>query len=76
MTVVTIEEAQGNLPALIDHLAPGEELVITRNHQPIARLLAEAKAKRRPRKAGNCRGMAVIVADDDEHLKAFQEYME
>ena len=28
------------------------------------------------RKAGNCRGMITIVADDDEHLKDFAEYME
>jgi len=75
MTTVTLEEAQARLPDLIERLAPGSELVITRNQQPIARLLAEGKAKRKPRKAGNCKGMAVIVADDDEHLKDFEEYM-
>ena len=40
----TIEEAQAKLPELIDHLATGEELVITRNRQPIARLLALKQA--------------------------------
>ena len=76
MTIVTIEEAQAKLPQLIEHLAAGEELVITRNQQPIARLLAEEKPKRNPRKAGNCKGMLSIVADDEEHLKDFKEYME
>lgn len=75
MTAVTLEEAQAKLPELIDHLAAGEELVITRNQQPIARLTAEDKPKRKPRKAGNCKGMLTIVADDDEHLKDFEEYM-
>jgi antitoxin (DNA-binding transcriptional repressor) of toxin-antitoxin stability system len=76
MTSVTIEEAQAKLPELIEHLVAGEELVITRNQKPIARLLAEEKPKRKSRKAGNCKGMVVIVADDDEHLKDFEGYME
>jgi antitoxin (DNA-binding transcriptional repressor) of toxin-antitoxin stability system len=76
MSVVTIEEAQAKLPQLIEHLAAGEELVITQNQQPIARLLAQRKPNRKPRKMGNCKGMLTIVADDDEHLKDFEEYME
>jgi antitoxin (DNA-binding transcriptional repressor) of toxin-antitoxin stability system len=75
MTTVTLEEAQARLPDLIDRLAPGAELVITRNQQPIARLLAEGKTERKPRRAGNCKGMMTIVADDDEHLRDFAEYM-
>jgi antitoxin (DNA-binding transcriptional repressor) of toxin-antitoxin stability system len=71
MTTVTVEEAQARLPDLIEHLAVGEVLVITRNEQPVARLLAEEKPKRKPRKAGNCKGMLSIVADDEEHLKDF-----
>ncbi len=76
MTSVTLELAQANLPELIDHLSAGEELVITRDARPIARLVAEEQPKRKPRKAGNCQGMMIIVADDDEHLRDFAEYME
>jgi antitoxin (DNA-binding transcriptional repressor) of toxin-antitoxin stability system len=36
MTRITIEEAQAKLPKLIDQLAPGEGLVITRDSRPIA----------------------------------------
>ena len=75
MTTVTLEEAQARLPDLIDCLAPGAELVITRNEQPIARLLAEGQVQRNPRRAGNCKGMLTIISDDDEHLKDFEEYM-
>ena len=75
MTTVTLEEAQARLPELIEHLTTGEALVITRNQKPIARLLAAEGPKRNPRKAGNCKGMITIVADDDEHLKSFEEYM-
>ena len=76
MTTVTIEEAQARLPELIDHLAKGEELVITRNQQPIARLLTAAKPERMPRKAGSAKGMLTVIAEDDDHLKDFAEYME
>ncbi|MHB8897344.1 MAG: type II toxin-antitoxin system Phd/YefM family antitoxin [Thermoguttaceae bacterium] len=76
MTSVSIEEAQARLPELIEHLAEGEEVVITRDRRPVARLLAEQKPIRKPRKAGNCKGMLTIVADDDQHLEDFQEYME
>jgi hypothetical protein len=34
-----------------------------------------AHAHRRPSEFGRCRGMLTIVADDDEHLKDFDEYM-
>jgi len=76
MTTVTIEEAQAKLPELIDHLAEGDQLLITRNDRPIARLLPEEKPTRKPRKAGSAKGLLTIVADDDEHLKDFAEYME
>ena len=76
MASVTVEEARAKLPELIEQLGAGEELVITRNQQPIARLLAEEKPKRKPRKAGSAAGLLTDLADDDEHLKDFAEYME
>jgi antitoxin (DNA-binding transcriptional repressor) of toxin-antitoxin stability system len=76
MATVTIEEAQARLPELIEHLATGEELVITRNQQPIARLLAEGKPTRKPRTPGSAKGMLTVLAEDDEHLQDFAEYME
>lgn len=76
MATVTLEEAQTHLPQLIEHLQSGEELIITRDHKPIARLVAEQRCKRPPRQPGNCKGMMTILADDDEHLADFAEYME
>jgi antitoxin (DNA-binding transcriptional repressor) of toxin-antitoxin stability system len=76
MSTVTLEEAQAHLPQLIERLQPGEEIVITRDQKPVARLLAEERPKRKPRQPGNCKGMLTIVADDEEHLRDFAEYME
>ena len=76
MTTVTIEEAQAKLAELIEYLPAGEELMITRNELPIARLFAEWKPALKPRKAGSAKGLLAIFEDDKEHLDDFKEYME
>lgn len=75
MATVSIQEAQEKLPDLIHRLMPGDELVITENSQPVAKLVGEKPAARRQPQPGRCKGMITIVADDDEHLKDFAEYM-
>lgn len=72
---ITVEEAQARLKELIRGLAPGEEVVITENQQPVARLVSEQPLKRKPRQAGRCKGMITLLVEDDEHLKDFAEYM-
>ena len=74
MATVTIEDAQVHLKELIERLSPGEEVVITENDQPVAKLVS-SRPVRKPRQPGNCKGMLTIVRDDDEHLKDFAEYM-
>lgn len=71
---VTLEEAQARLADLIEHLAPGEEVVITREQQPVAKLIGSRPA-RKPRQPGSGKGMLTIASDDDEHLEDFKEYM-
>ncbi len=73
MQTITLEEAQSHLAEIIDILPPGEEVVITRNDQPVARLVRMPN-QGRPR-PGRGKGMLTIVSDDDEHLKDFAEYM-
>jgi prevent-host-death family protein len=75
MNTMTIEEAQARLTEIIDRLAPGEEVLITRNDQPVAKLVGQPRPVRKPRQPGTCRGMLIIVTDDDEHLKDFAKYM-
>ena len=52
MATVTIEEAQAKLRELIDGLALGEEGIITRNHQPVAKLVGQQRPMRKPRQPG------------------------
>lgn len=73
---VSVEEAQARLRELIRQLAPGEEVVITQDEQPVAKLVGEPPPQRKPRVPGNCKGMISLLVEDDEHLADFQEYME
>jgi antitoxin (DNA-binding transcriptional repressor) of toxin-antitoxin stability system len=74
MATVTIQQAQAMLPDLIHKLAPGEEVVITENSRAVAKLVAPPAEKPRPR-LGRCKGMLTILAEDNEHLEHFKEYM-
>ena len=77
MASVTIEEAQSRLPDLIEALAPGEELVITKDQRPVAKLAKESTAAPTPkRRAGSAAGQVWMASDFDEPLEEFREYME
>jgi antitoxin (DNA-binding transcriptional repressor) of toxin-antitoxin stability system len=74
---ITIDEAQANLKELIHQLTPGEEVVITEGQRPVARLVSEPprpKPGLRP-PPGLGKGFITVIADDEEHLKDFEEYM-
>ncbi|MCY2970016.1 MAG: hypothetical protein NTZ30_05030 [Planctomycetota bacterium] len=75
LTSITIEEAQASLKDLIHKLNPGQELIITENEQPIAKLISEPQKSQQRPGPGLCKGMITIIADDENHLKDFEEYM-
>lgn len=74
MAIITLEEAQAGLVDIIHKLTPGEEVVITENNQPVAKLVATPLPRLRP-EPGLCKGWITIVSDDNEHLKDFAKYM-
>jgi prevent-host-death family protein len=80
MTYVTLEEAGAQLPRLIEEARQGEEVIITRDDQPVARVVAvsEPESKSRPRrKPGSAKDVILYMADDfDAPLEDFKEYME
>jgi prevent-host-death family protein len=74
MTEVTIHEAKTHLSRLIQDVLRGEEVIITRNHDPVAKLVPIAEAKR-GRKFGRLRGKIEMTDDFDAPLPDFEEYM-
>jgi prevent-host-death family protein len=74
MITVTLEEAQAHLARLIEQLSPGEEVVITRNQEPVARLVAASTPSRQPRRLGTMKGTVLCVSPDfDGPLEDFKE---
>jgi prevent-host-death family protein len=77
MSFVTIQEAKATLTELIHQLAPGDEVVITENNQPVARLVPSVEPNPMPRQLGTLRGTVLyIAADFDAPLEDLKEYME
>ncbi len=78
MTTVSLIDAQARLSELIHSLSPGEEVIITENDQPIARVVGQARPpERKPRQPGTLKGTVLYMAPDfDAPLDDFKEYME
>jgi len=77
MTKISIRDAQDKLSELIHKLSPGEEVIITEDDQPVARLTLAAPPERKPRLLGTLKGTVLYMAPDfDAPLDDFKEYME
>jgi prevent-host-death family protein len=74
-TTITLEEAQSKLGELVRTLTLGDEIVITQDQEPVAKLVGQRPSERKQPILGNCKGMITLAVEDDEHLKDFAEYM-
>ena len=79
MVTISLEEAGAKLPELVHQLAPGDEIIITENELPVAKLVSqrpESSLKQRPG-PGLGKGMITFIAADfDAPLDDMKEYME
>jgi prevent-host-death family protein len=77
MTTISLAEAQRQLAEIVHQLTPGDEVVLTENNQPVARLVAvEAHQTKEPRQPGTLRGTVLYMAPDfDAPLDDLKEYM-
>ncbi len=69
---IEIDVAQATLSEIVAGLGPGEEILLVRNRQPVARIVPTTAGKPQ---FGNCAGLLTVIEDDDEHLEQFAEYM-
>ena len=78
MPTITVEEAQAHLSLWIDRLEPGDEIIITRDQKPVARLTGTSEAASKPlRKLGTMKGSVVSISEDfDAPLDEFLESQE
>jgi antitoxin (DNA-binding transcriptional repressor) of toxin-antitoxin stability system len=72
---ISLTDAQSNLREVIEHLLPGEEVVIVVDGQPVAKL-TPAPRTLWPCQPGTAKDTSHWMADDfDAPLEDFREYM-
>jgi antitoxin (DNA-binding transcriptional repressor) of toxin-antitoxin stability system len=70
----SIQQASANLSELIHSLGPEDEIVLTDNDQPVARIVPSAMSKKRT--PGAWKGKLELVEEDnDVILEHFQDYL-
>ncbi|MBI4567946.1 MAG: hypothetical protein HY719_06055 [Planctomycetes bacterium] len=73
-TLVSLDEAGDRLPDLVHQLAPTDEVVITEDGVPVARLI-RVRAPGARRTLGSMKGSILHIAPDfDAPLEDFREY--
>jgi antitoxin (DNA-binding transcriptional repressor) of toxin-antitoxin stability system len=73
---LNLDEAQAHLREIVAGLQPGEEVVLTDNGQPLAKLVKTGRTSW-PCKAGSAKDKILWIAPDfDAPLEEFKEYME
>jgi prevent-host-death family protein len=75
MSTVPLEIARAKLDELISQLQSGDELIITKDNVPVARLLPAGSAHPQARKLGTLHGHVTHMASDfDAPLEDFRDY--
>jgi len=74
-TNITLSDVSSKLPALLEAIRKGDEIVVTDRDKIVARVIGEGSILRTPREFGFLKGKIEIIAEDEEHLKDFEEYM-
>ena len=73
MHTVELKEAEGRLAALIDEVASGEEVIITREDGAAFKIVPVTPLAPRPT-FGSAKGLVKMAEDFDEPLEDFQAY--
>jgi antitoxin (DNA-binding transcriptional repressor) of toxin-antitoxin stability system len=73
MQLIDVQEAQLTLPQLLEATSRGEEIVITRDAQPVARLVQVTQIEGDLR-YGSAKGLVVIGPDFDLPLPGLGDY--
>ena len=74
MQNIDINQAKKCLPELVEKTTSGDEIIITKGGQPIAKLVGIPKREKQ-RQFGTAKGLIKISDDFDKPLEDFQGYM-
>lgn len=74
MTQVDLQQAKERFLELIELAVSGEEVIISKNQQPLVKLTPVSRP-RRQRKFGSAKGLIAMAEDFDGPLEDFKEYV-
>lgn len=75
MIIVNMHEAKTNLSKLVKQVEAGEEVIVSRAGEPVAKIVAYSALPKEPRKPGSMKGKIWIAPDFDEIPEEFEEYL-
>jgi antitoxin (DNA-binding transcriptional repressor) of toxin-antitoxin stability system len=76
MQTISLEEAQMHLLKIIDNLAPGEEIIIIHNDEPLATIRAAQNSKHIEPRLGTLKGSIMFIASDFDAIpEGFEDYL-
>ncbi|MBE9209786.1 type II toxin-antitoxin system Phd/YefM family antitoxin [Nostoc sp. LEGE 06077] len=75
METIDINQALTEISKLIEKAVDGEEIIITKNNQPIVKLVSLQPLPTRPPLFGSDQDLISITDDFDEPLEDFKDYM-
>ena len=74
MQTIDVNQAKQHLSELIEQTIGGDEVIITKDGKPIAKLVAVTRANKQ-RNFGSAKDLIKISDDFDEPVDNFKEYM-
>jgi prevent-host-death family protein len=74
MLNIDINQAKQNFPELIEKTVSNGEVIITKDGQPIVKMVPLTKAKKE-RKLGTAKGLIKMADDFDQPIDDFKDYM-
>lgn len=74
MPQVDVAQARREFDQLLERASRGEDVLITKDDRPLARITAPSKEEKRKRQFGSVEGEIWMSEDFDEPLDDFQEY--
>lgn len=75
MSQIAISEAAIRLNELVDESRAGREVILTRNSQPVAKIVPLTTSKPQPRRGSGKNFVRFIAPDFDATPEGFEEYM-
>ncbi|MBE9231275.1 type II toxin-antitoxin system prevent-host-death family antitoxin [Cuspidothrix issatschenkoi LEGE 03284] len=75
MQTIDIKAAIHQINQLLEIAATGEEIIITKDNQPMVKLVSVETPKKRPPLFGSDKNIITISDDFDEPLEDFKDYV-